>query len=133
MTEQVTLDGPVAYSPLQFLTELRAGIWSELATPGTNITLYRRNVQRLYLDNLDQRLNGTPASSAEVRALVKGELRALDRQLQAASAAPGLDENTRRHLVDSRDEIAVILDPTVPRPAPAAPEAGGGRGRGGIR
>jgi hypothetical protein len=132
MTEQVTLDGAVAYPPLQFLTDLRAGIWSELATPGTNITLYRRNVQRLYLDNLDQRLNGTPASSAEVRALVKGELRALDRQLQAASAAPGLDENTRRHLVDSRDEIAMILDPTVPRPAPAAPDAGGGRGRGGI-
>jgi len=133
MTEQATLDGVVAYPPLAFLTDLRNGIWSELAKPGTAINLYRRNAQRAYLDNLDQRLNGTPGSSAEVRSLVKGELKALDRQLQTAAAAAGLDENTRRHLTDSRDEIAMILDPRVPRPAatPAAPA--GGRGGGGIR
>ena len=135
MTEQVTIDGPaVAYAPVQFLAEVRAGIWSELAKPGTTISIYRRNLQRSYLDNLDQKLNGTPASSAEIRMLVKGELRALDRQLQTALAASANDENTRRHLQDSRDEIAIILDPRVPRPAPdPAAAAGGGRGRGGIR
>ena len=134
MTEQFQLDGAVAYPPLQFLQDLRNGVWSELAKPGTAINLYRRNVQRAYLDNMDERLNGSPAASAEVRALVKGELRSLDRQLQTAAAAPGLDEGTRRHLVDARDEIAIILDPTVPRPAPAAgAEAGGRGGRGGIR
>ena len=133
MTEQATLDGAVAYPPLQYLADLRNGVWSELAKPGTAINLYRRNVQRAYLDTLDQRLNGTPASSAEVRALVKGELKALDRQLQAAAGAAGLDENTRRHLTDSRDLIEMILDPRVPRPAPAAgPAPFGGRG-GGIR
>jgi hypothetical protein len=134
MTEQFQLDPAIAYPPLQFLMDLRAGVWSELAKPGTAINLYRRNVQRAYLDNMDDRLNGQPAASAEVRALVKGELRALDRQLQTAAAAPGLDEGTRRHLVDARDEIAIILDPTVPRPAPAAGgDAGGRGGRGGIR
>jgi hypothetical protein len=132
MTEQFTLDGATAYPPLQFLMDLRAGIWSEIAKPGTAISLYRRNVQRIYLDNMDQRLNGTPASSAEVRALVKGELRTLDRQLRGAMAAPGLDEATRRHLADAVDEIAIILDPTVPRPAPAPAEPPGGRGRGGV-
>ncbi len=133
MTEQMTLDGAVAYPPLSFLADVRNGIWSELAKPGAAINLYRRNVQRAYLDTLDQRLNGTPASSAEVRALVKGELKALDKQLQTAAAAPGLDENTRRHLTDSRDFIEMILDPRVPRPAPAAgAPAFGGRG-GGIR
>lgn len=134
MTEQFQLDAAIAYPPLQFLMDLRNGVWSELAKPGTAINLYRRNVQRAYLDNMDERLNGQPAASAEVRALVKGELRALDRQLQTAAAAPGLDEGTRRHLVDARDEIAIILDPTVPRPAPAAGgDAGGRGGRGGIR
>jgi hypothetical protein len=135
MTEQYTLDGAVAYTPLQFLMDVRAGVWSELAKPGTAINLYRRNVQRSYLDNMDQRLNGTPAASAEVRALVKGELKALAAQLKAASSAPGLDGNTRLHLIDSSDEIAIILDPTIPRPAPAAgdPAAAGGRGRGGVR
>ena len=38
-----TLDGPtVAYSPLQFLQDLRAGVWSELAKPGTAIHLMVR-------------------------------------------------------------------------------------------
>jgi hypothetical protein len=133
MTEQFTIDGAQAYPPLQMLMDLRNGIWSELAKPGTAITLYRRNVQRAYLDTMDQRLNGTPASSAEIRAMVKGELRALDGQLRTAGAAPGLDEATRRHLTDARDEIAAILDPRVPRSAPADAGAAGGRGRGGIR
>jgi len=136
MTEQLTIDGPVvAYAPLQFLMDVRNGVWSELAKPGTAITIYRRNLQRAYLVNMDQKLNATPASTAEIRMLVKGELKALDRQLQSAAAATGLDETTRRHLVDSRDEIAAILDPRVPRPAPDpnAAAAGGGRGRGGLR
>ena len=62
--------------------------------------------------------------SSEVRALVRGELRALDRQLQAA--LPGAtDEITRRHLQDCRDEIAESLDRLVPRrlPPPAARSA----------
>lgn len=140
MTEQVTLDGAVAYSPVALLTDVRNGIWSEASTPGTAVTLYRRNVQRSYLDQMDQKLNGaqgaTPVApaSAEIRALVKAELRALDKTLQSALGAANLDESTRRHYVDSRDEIAIILDPTVPRPAAAgAADAGGGRGRGGFR
>ncbi len=134
MTEQVTLDGAQAYPPLQFLADLRAGVWSEAAKPGTAITIYRRNLQRAYLDNLDDRLKGTPAASAEVRALLKGELQALDRQLQAAAGAPGLDENTRRHLVDSRELIAGTLDSRVPPRTPPAAGAPvfGGRGGAGL-
>ena len=135
MTEQLTIDGAtVAYSPLQYLQDLRAGIWSELSKPGAAITIYRRNLQRAYLRDMDQKLNGTPVSSAEIRMLVKGELHALDHQLQTALAAPGADENTRRHLADCHDEIATILDPRVPRnETPAAAPAIGGRGRGGVR
>src|SRR6185369_16844968 len=104
MAEQVALDGDkTAYSPLEFLTELRAGVWSELATPGTAIDIYRRNLQRSYLDNMDGRLNGSEGSS-EVRALVRGELLALDKQVQAAR--PGAtDQLTRLHLADCHDQI----------------------------
>ncbi len=135
MTEQLTIDGPtIAYSPLQFLADVRAGVWSEAAKPGTAVTIYRRNLQRAYLETMDQKINGTPAASAEIRMLVKGELNALSRQLQTAIAAPGIDENTRRHFADAREEIATILDPKVPRPEPAAGAAPAlGRGRGGLR
>jgi hypothetical protein len=135
MTEQMMLDSAtVAYSPLQFLADVRTGIWSETATPGTTISLYRRNLQRAYLEDMDQKLNVTPAPSEEIRMLVKGELHALDGQLKTALAAPTLDEATRRHLTDARDEIAIILDPRVPRPEPpAGAAAAAGRGRGGLR
>ncbi len=130
MAEQLALDGPkVAYSPLEFLGELRAGVWAELSKPGTAINVYRRNVQRAYLDQMDARLNGA-GSSAEVRSLVRGELRTLDRQIQAAQAGV-TDEITRRHLADCRDEIKAALDPLVPRDAGAAGGAGRG-GRGGV-
>jgi hypothetical protein len=54
MTEQSTLDPTVAYTPLQFLTDVRNGIWAELAKPGASIDLYRRNLQRAYLLNPDR-------------------------------------------------------------------------------
>ncbi len=128
MAEQAALDGAIAYSPLQFLGDLRAGVWSELVKPGTAINIYRRNLQRSYLDQMDSRLNGA-GGSTEVRSLVRGELVALDRQLQTALAAT-TDELTRRHLQDCRDEISTMLDPLVPRPAGGAGGGRGGRGGG---
>jgi len=127
MAEQAVLDGNAAYSPLEFLRDLRAGVWSELAKPATPINIYRRNLQRAYLDNMDGRVNDD-GSSAEVRSLARGEVRALDRQIE--TALPGVtDELTRRHLLDCRDEIKTMLDPLVPRPA--GPAGGGRGGRGG--
>jgi len=136
MTEEMTIDGAaVAYSPMQFMSDLRAGVWSEAAKPGAAVSLYRRNLQRSYLTILDEKLNATPAASTEIRMLAKGELRALDNVLKTAVAAPGLDETTRRHYADAREEIATILDPRVnrPTPDPNAAAAAGGRGRGGLR
>jgi len=131
MSEQLVLDGPtIAYSPMQLLQDVRTGIWSELAKPGTAINIYRRNVQRSYLDNMEGRLNG---SSEEVRSLVRAELKTLDGQLRTALAsAATTDDLTRRHLQDCRDEIAAMTDPLVPRPARGGGAGGGGRG-GGIR
>ena len=131
MAEQVAIDGPtVAYSPLQFLGDLRAGVWSELAKPGTAINIYPPQPAAVVPGQHGRRLNGSDGST-EVRSLVRGELLALDKQLQAALPA-ATDEMTRRHLQDCRDEIATMLDPLVPRPAAGA--GGGGRGgRGGVR
>ncbi len=125
MAEQAVLDGNLAYSPLDFLRDLRTGVWSELSKPAAGINIYRRNLQRAYLDNMDGRINAD-GSSAEVRSLARGEVRALDRQIETALPAV-TDEATRRHLLDCRDEIKTMLDPLVPRPA----GAGGGGGRGG--
>jgi Met-zincin/Domain of unknown function (DUF5117)/Domain of unknown function (DUF5118) len=132
MTEQVAIDGPAAYSPVEFLNELRAGVWAEV-TKGGNIDIYRRNLQRTYLSLIDNRLNGGAVPSAEVRSLLKGELRAVGEMVDGALRGGGArDEATMRHLRDVIDEIATILDPRAmrERAAPAAGGAAGGRGGG---
>jgi hypothetical protein len=130
MVEQVALDGAAAYSPIEFLTELRKGVWSELANPAQPIIIYRRNLHRSYLDTIDTRLNGTTAPSDEVRALLKGELRALDGELTTAISRV-TDDLTKRHLQDCKDQIAIILDPRAMRDRGGAAAAAGGRGGGG--
>ncbi|MEI6244597.1 MAG: hypothetical protein WCQ64_06080, partial [Acidobacteriota bacterium] len=119
-----------AYTPIEFLGDVRKGIWAELATPAKPIDVFRRNVQRAYLDAMDARLNGGAEPSDEVRALLKGELKALNGQVSAAIAAT-TDTATRRHLEDARDQIAITLDPKAQRArAGAAGAAGAGRGFG---
>jgi hypothetical protein len=123
LVEQSALSSE-AYGPLTFLSDLRVGLWRELATPGQAIDLYRRNVQRVYLDTIDERLNGGAAPADEVRALLRGELRAVDQQVVAALPSV-TDTATRRHLQDVRETIAAMLDPRARR----EPAAGG---RGGV-
>ena len=129
LIEQSAIDGTAAYSPVQFLADFRGGIWSELRTPGRAIDPYRRNTHRIYLDTIDNRLNGGAEPSGEVRALLKGELRTLRAQLVAA--IPGAtDRATRLHLEDSRDAIDEILDPRAMRTRGAAAPAAAAGGRG---
>jgi hypothetical protein len=134
LIEQAALDGAAAYTPVQFLADVREGIWAEVAArPVGAIDVYRRNVQRVYLDTIDDRLNGGAAEpSGEVRALLRGELRAVDRQIETALGGNLTDAATERHLRDAREQIAMILDPRAMRTRPAAPAAAAGRGgRGG--
>ncbi len=127
LVEQAAVDRST-YTVLQFLTDLRQGLWSDLSTPATPIDVFRRNVQRVHLDVIDTRLNGAEEPSDEVRALLKGELRAIDQQI--ARALPAItDVATRRHLQDARDTIAASLDPRAMRTRTVA-AAGGGRGGG---
>jgi hypothetical protein len=131
LIEQAAVDGAAAYTPIEFLGNVRAGIWSELRTPGRAIDTYRRNTQRAYLDTIDNRLNGGAEPTGEVRALLKGELRALRGQIVAA--IPGAtDRATRLHLEDSRDAIDEILDPRAMRVRADAAAAAGRGGRGGA-
>ncbi|MGE3344952.1 MAG: zinc-dependent metalloprotease, partial [Vicinamibacterales bacterium] len=130
MTEQVALDGSAAYSPVEFLTELRTGVWGDIARGG-NLDIYRRNLQRTYLSIVDSRLNGATAPSAEVRSLLKGELRAIGEMVDNALRSGGArDEATMRHMRDVIDEVATILDPRAMRERAAPGAAAGGRGGG---
>jgi hypothetical protein len=124
MIEQEALDGPLAYRPVDFLADLRRGVWMELDAAQVNIDPYRRNLQRTHLDIISDRLNGRTPVNDDQRAYYRGELRALNASIVAA-IAKAANRQTRLHLEDSRDLIAKILDPKFVTPAPAAQGARG--------
>lgn len=122
-------DRRTVYPLSEMLPDLRHGLWSELADTHVAVDGYRRNVQRMYLERLDQLVNnkitsasiiifngnGTirpPAANvpSDVRALGRAELVALRHDIDGAIPRAA-DVATRAHLLDSRTVIDRILDP----------------------
>jgi hypothetical protein len=114
------------YTLAELLADLRRGVWSELRT-GAPIDAYRRRLQRAYIELLGQKVNppavnlppGTSPqvtalvaaqSVADARALLRGDLAELDRELAAAMGRTA-DRTTRLHLEDARAQLERILHP----------------------
>ena len=108
-----------AYKPITFLSELRNGIWSELPT-NQNITIYRRNLQRAYLDRMnflmnEELKNSTSkeyynVSQSSVRAIVRGELKNLKNEIKLKKDFFNSLES-KYHLEDCLERIEAILNP----------------------
>src|SRR6185437_15722832 len=118
-------DGAAAYAPVDYLADLRHGIWSELDAAKVEIDPYRRNLQDSYIDLVGQKLGENTAAMAEPQALLRYELTSLSSAIRAAEPKAA-DRGTRAHLEADRDQIAKALDPKFVRPA--APGASAGRG-----
>jgi hypothetical protein len=116
LVEQTAIDGTAAYDPLDFLADVRRGVWSEIYGPTTApIDPYRRNLQRAHVETLGNRVNGAQAQADDTRAFFRGELRTLDEDLRAAAARQA-DRATLLHIEDVRMQIARALDPTASPP-----------------
>ena len=125
-----------AYRVADLLGDLRAGIFTELQGPATKVEPLRRNLQRAYLAQLDERLNANPAALLmagpggaafpfgnpmdDPRALVRGELKSLA-TLFIAKAAATSDRGQKAHLEDLRDLALKALDPKVAPNMPPTP------------
>ena len=114
------------YTPLELLADIRAGLFSEL-TQGRSIDVYRRALQRAYVDMLDEKINPPPPNPnapargafgpqrprldpklSDIYASARADLKALDQQIQAAM--PRTSGMTRAHLDDLRARIAEALE-----------------------
>ncbi|MEW5981374.1 MAG: zinc-dependent metalloprotease [Acidobacteriota bacterium] len=126
LIEQESIDRIDAYKAVELMSDVRRGVWSELSRPSVVIGATRRNLQRAFIDLMNDRLNGRAPATDDVRAIVRGDLRALSSAISAAIGKAG-DRVTRYHLEDARDQIAKALDPKVLPPAPAT-----GTGRPGL-
>ncbi|MGO4770808.1 zinc-dependent metalloprotease [Flavobacterium sp. W22_SRS_FK3] len=112
--------GADTYQALDLFKDTRKGIWKE-ANTATNVTIYRRNLQRAYLDTMgylmteEIKLNDRSTvyynvSQSDLRALVRGELTVLKKSLTTAKAL-GLNTETKYHYEDCIKRIDLILNP----------------------
>ncbi len=112
--------GADTYKALDLLKDTRKGIWKEAATPA-NVTIYRRNLQRGYIDRMgalmieeikptDKSTTYYNVAQSDLRALVRGELTALRSTLLATKARPTNTE-TKYHYEDCIKRIDLILNP----------------------
>jgi len=119
--------GGTTYSLHDMMEDLRKGLFSELASQKAT-DIYRRNLQKTYVSQLDDLLNPAPASSAasalpagafrigapvdvensDILSEVKSQLKKLAAELKTANSNDGATQN---HYADLQDRIKKALDP----------------------
>ncbi len=122
--EAFGVDNP--YTPVELLGDVRSSVWTELRT-GANVDVYRRNLQRAYLAQMEDLMTGqtpnfpaafrefigiTPINVAQsdVQAFARGELETLKSDVQR-SLRRTRDRTTQLHLRDVVYRIDQMLDP----------------------
>ena len=120
LIEFESLDGAAAYTVADLMGDLRQGAWGELDDSSVRVNTYRRNVQRAYLEAVDNRLNPTedelgrannpaPAPwSSDIRAVMRAELADLS-EAATDALSRAANDMTRIHLRDVIAETEKIL------------------------
>ena len=114
------------YSAVSLLQDIRQGLWKE-ANTRSNVDIYLRNLQRTYVEALSKLMiaKSEPLNTqvgierrlqfdipnSDIPALVRGELKALERTLQAALRS-NLNTVTKYHYQDILMRIEKILEPS---------------------
>jgi hypothetical protein len=109
-----------AYRPTDLVADLHAGIWAELQKNPIDIDLYRRNLQRAFVDLLAPVLDN-PSTDSDLPALARAELERVLKEVKVV-----LDSNrqaspiARAHLEDikTRAEHALDAIPSIPPQRP---------------
>lgn len=119
--ENEALNGRDAYAMSELFDDLRVGIWSELSS-GKTIDVHRRSLQRAHIERLEYLMtNDEPAaarrfgavinaSQSDIRPMVRGELKTLQRQITAAIGRTS-DRTSKLHLEDALERVKAVLDP----------------------
>ena len=127
------LNNSSAYSIENLFTDMKSGIWSELASR-SRIDNYRRNLQKMYVERLIGIINPPPpsrdaapssgrylpsgitlmpavnAKNSDIYSMVRGHLTELKSDISAAANSSS-DKMTRYHLQDVLFRITKALDP----------------------
>jgi hypothetical protein len=107
-----------AYSPAKLFADLREGLFREVGGQPGDIDLYRRNLQRSYVEMLSANLK-TLAAGSDLPAYSRGELETIRERIRKADLAKAKPV-VQAHLKDLVARITQTLDPR-----PAAEQQGG--------
>jgi hypothetical protein len=122
-------EGGRGYKVGEMTAQILNSAWSEIASPNPVTDAYRRNLQRGYLDVVDERLNGAQKTTSELGPILLGDLKMLRDRLNRAIPAT-TDPMTKLHFEASARKIDEILMPRPNLTVTAAPAGGGGGFRG---
>lgn len=127
LIEQEAFAAQGAYRLVDLFDDLRRGVWAEL-DGGAAIDVYRRNLQRAYIERLEYLLTQEPpapppqvqglarnpvdVSQSDIRALARAQLSEIEAAARRRLAATR-DRVTRYHLADVAARIAGILRPAA--------------------
>lgn len=129
---EATTSPAEAYTLADLLVDVRGGIWGELSAQRVSVNVYRRNLQRAYLEVVERLVDpeeprpqaggfpgqqqSQPRFTSDIRPALRGELNELDRMVTNALGRTS-DSMTRLHLQDIQMEIrrlmAVCSQPVV--------------------
>jgi hypothetical protein len=118
-----------SYTVYRMCADILNGVFSEVNAPAPVVDLYRRNLQRSYIDLVDNRLNGPGATGGDLRPILFGNMADLKTRLTRAMSKTK-DPMTKLHIEDCLRQIDRIFHPLAAPAAPAAPAGLQGR-RGG--
>lgn len=97
-----------AYPIAEFMDDVRQNIWSELESSRPETSIYRRNLQRGYVDHLEQLLNNEETKGTDIRPVVRGQLSTLQDSIEENISSAG-NEITQLHLNAMAKRIEEIL------------------------
>lgn len=98
-----------AYPLSELMDDVRQSIWSELQTDQPKIGIYRRNLQRGYVNILEELLKSEDTDGTDVRSIVRGQLATLQSSLED-NISIAADEITRLHLKSMAERINDMLN-----------------------
>ena len=116
MLDNEALNGANAYSVAELMADVRSNVWRELSAPKVAVDVYRRSLERIYVNTLIGKLSST---SSDVRAYASGELRIAKDVLHRAEGRAA-DQATLDQILDLQNMIEQALT------YPAAAAATGG-------
>ena len=120
IAELALRDPEKAYKPADLINDLHEGIWSELKKNPVDIDLYRRNLQRAYLEQLAGPVEN-PETDSDMTALARTELIRIIAEIKdvlAKGDANPVTSAAKTHLLDIRMRAEKALDPTGKSRAP---------------